>query len=138
MHPDGIKVEGWDERVPNHTRVALPTEAIQYDDSIYLDAHCYNPFRFAHPTDPENARFKSTVTLDDSFLAFGVPGKWVCPGRFFALLELKIFVAEMLLNYEVEYLKHRPAPIYLLWARYPPDSKIQIRRRVKKETGDEL
>ena len=72
---------------------------------------------------------KSTVTLDDSFLAFGVPGKWACPGRFFALLELKIFVAEMLPNYEFEYLKERPKPHYLMWARYPPDVPIRIKRR---------
>lgn len=119
--------------VPRHTRIALPTEAIQYDNSIYPDAYQYNPFRFSHPEDQENVKTKSTVTLDDSFLAFGVPGRWACPRRFFALLELKIFVAQMLLNYEVQYLRERPRPIYVMWARYPPDAKIQIRKRLDRE-----
>ncbi|KAF1852233.1 cytochrome P450 [Cucurbitaria berberidis CBS 394.84] len=129
VHPGGIRVDNWDVCIPNHTRIALPTEAIHYDNSIYSDAHRYDPFRFAHLEDYESSQVKSTVTLDDSFLAFGVPGRWACPGRFFALLELKIFVANMLLDYEIGYLKKRPSPIYLLWARYPPDVRIWIRRR---------
>lgn len=79
-----------------------------------------------------------TVTLDDSFLVFGVPGRRDYPGRFFARLELKTFVAEMVLKYEIDFPKQQPNPIYPLWARYPPDTKIWIRRRVRKETGDDL
>lgn len=107
----------------------MPTEAIQYDETIYPNPYQYNPFRFAHPDDSEDVKVKSTVTLDHTFLGFGTPGRFACPGRFFALLEIKIFVADVLLNYDVEFLKARPKPIYMMWARYPPDIKIRIRRK---------
>ena len=42
----------------------------------------------------------STVTLDDAFLGFGF-GKHACAGRFFVLNEMKIFVAHMVMNYDV-------------------------------------
>jgi cytochrome P450 len=138
VHPGGIQAEGCNAPIPQYTRIALPAEAIQYDDAIYANAHVYDPFRFAQRSEPHpDSRFrnainvnKSTVTLDDSFLSFGVPGRWACPGRFFALLELKIFAAHLLLNYDVEFLAKRPGPIYIAWARYPRDARIRIRRRV--------
>lgn len=134
---DGISVPGLG-RVPRGTRIALPTEAIQRDASVYHDADTYLPFRFATPppasssaedANPPPWKQKLAVTLDSSFLAFGVVGRWACPGRFFALLELKIFVAEMLLKYDVEFLKKRAEPVYMLWARYPPDVGVRVRRR---------
>ncbi|OTA76494.1 hypothetical protein M434DRAFT_38838 [Hypoxylon sp. CO27-5] len=130
---DGINVEGWDIPIPKQTRIALPVEAIHYDEDIYPNASQYDPFRFTQlgksTDDKQNNRFKSTVTLDKDFLAFGVPGRNACPGRFFALLELKIFVAELLLNYEVEYLKSRPMPLHMMWVKYPSDAKIRIKKR---------
>lgn len=54
-----------------------------------------------------NHKEKSTVTLDDAFLGFGF-GKHACAGRFFALNEMKMFVAHMVLNYDVKCLDRRP------------------------------
>jgi cytochrome P450 len=131
---EGIEVPGvgW---VPRGTRIAVPSEAIQRDGSVYHDPDTYLPFRFAEPTPSDqpasSAQFKPrlAVTLDPSFLAFGVPGRWACPGRFFAIMELKIFVAEMLLHYDVQFLETRPKPVYALWSRYPPDVGVRVRRR---------
>lgn len=141
---EGIRIENCNLPVPSKSRVALPTEAIHYDEAIYPHPLIYNPFRFAHRQDPHpDRRFegieaktdRSTVTLDHDFLSFGVPGRWACPGRFFALLELKIFVAHLLLNYDVAFMAERPKPIYLVWARYPPDAMIKMRRRKVKGSG---
>lgn len=112
--------------------MALPVESIHYDDSIHPNAQKYDPFRFAHPdltSEKKRYQAKSTVTLDDGFLSFGVPGRNACPGRFFAVLEIKIFVAHMLLNYDIEPIKTRPKPIHMMWANYPPDAKLRMRRR---------
>ncbi|KAM4066397.1 cytochrome p450 [Hirsutella rhossiliensis] len=140
LDPDGIVIGGWSVPVPRGTRIVVPVEPIHYDAKAYPEAHLYNPFRFVQPADNDNNevvtwekkqsfKVKSTVTLDESFLAFGVPGRNACPGRFFALLELKIFVANLLLNYEVEYLKSRPKPVHMMWVKYPSDANIRIRRR---------
>ncbi|OAL53555.1 cytochrome P450 [Pyrenochaeta sp. DS3sAY3a] len=133
---EGVDVPGVG-RVPRGTRIAVPSEAIQRDGSVYDDPDTYLPFRFAQPSTTTSSSPSSSpqpprhaVTLDPTFLAFGVPGRWACPGRFFAIMELKIFVAEMLLHYDVEFLERRPGPVYALWSRYPPDVGVRVRRRV--------
>ncbi|KJZ74566.1 hypothetical protein HIM_06162 [Hirsutella minnesotensis 3608] len=139
VKPDGIDVQGWSSPIPKGTHVAAPIEAIHLDADTYPNPREYNPFRFVHPpkgstpgaargSDPPR-KIRSTVTLDENFLSFGIPGRHACPGRFFALLELKIFLAHLLLNYEVEHMASKPKPIYMLWARYPANSTIRIRKR---------
>ncbi|KAF2177794.1 ent-kaurene oxidase [Zopfia rhizophila CBS 207.26] len=72
---------------------------------------------------------KSSVTLDDSFLGFGF-GKHACPGRFFALNEMKLFVAYLVQHYDIEHLKERPKPVNVMWYKFPSDkATIRVRRR---------
>lgn len=132
--PNGIELEGWSERIPQGTRIALPVLPIHYDEKHYTDPHTYDPFRFvsykaAQDGSPRETEVKSTVTLDDTFMSFGVVGRNACPGRFFAHLEVKIYIANILLNYDVEYLPQRPEPTYMMWVRYPVDAKLRIRRK---------
>ena len=130
--------------------IAVPMEPIHYDESIYPEARSFNAFRFADPnninnivdnfttkedsgkaTEPER-KAKSTATLDDAFLGFGF-GRHACPGRFFALNEMKVFFAHMLLNYDVEYMKVRPKPLDTVWLKLPlHGGKIRVRRRMAK------
>ncbi|KAG7096044.1 hypothetical protein E1B28_006725 [Marasmius oreades] len=41
------------------------------------------------------------TSTSESFLAFG-GGRHLCPGRFFAAMELKMFMAYLVLNYDVK------------------------------------
>lgn len=76
------------------------------------------------------SKVKSTVALDDTFLGFGF-GKHACPGRFFALNEMKIFVAHMVLNYDVVCLDRRPELTNVLWLKVPyNDGRVRVRKRV--------
>lgn len=121
IDPQGVNVsQGGDKLyLPLGTRVALPVEPIHHDESIYKDATSFHPFRFANPdviqSIFDNLAFESDspvtggnhgqkagVTLDDCFLGFGY-GRSACPGRFFVMNEVKMFVAEMILNYDLEY-----------------------------------
>jgi cytochrome P450 len=127
--------------------IAVPMEPVHYDENIYPQARSFNAFRFADAKNisnivdsfttkadlekiPESERkAKSTATLDDAFLGFGF-GRHACPGRFFALNEMKVFFAHMLLNYEVEYMKVRPKPLDTVWLKLPlHGGKIRVRRR---------
>jgi cytochrome P450 len=127
--------------------VAVPMEPIHYDESIYPQARSFNAFRFADANNVTNivdnfsakedlmkntvleTKVKSTATLDDAFLGFGF-GRHACPGRFFALNEMKVFFAHMLLNYDVEYMKVRPKPLDTVWLKLPlHGGKIRVRRR---------
>lgn len=127
--PDGIKLEGWKTPISQGTRICLPVEGIHLDEAIYSDASTFRPFRFMETGAAGPSKAKSTVTLDDSFLSFGAPGRYAYPGRVFALLEVKLFVANVLMNYEVGYLAKRPDSIKMLWANYPSDARIRVRRR---------
>lgn len=151
VHADGLRLSNAKDPVPMGTDISVPIQPIHHDESIYPEARRYLPFRFAdHNTvlkiqsklslvDTENIRLqavgmqhksniRSTVTLDDHFLGFGVNGKHACPGRFFALVEMKLFVAHLLLNYEVEYLQERPAPVSIIWLNHPSSATVRVRK----------
>jgi cytochrome P450 len=139
--------------VPPGTIFTIPVEAIHYDDSVYPDSRSFNPFRFAQPgavrdiidatsnatsrkdgnnvEDLGTERQKSSATIDDAFLGFGF-GRHACPGRFFALNEVKIFVAHMVLHYDIEHLKtprNKMTPI--IWLNVPifNDYRVRVRKR---------
>jgi cytochrome P450 len=149
VHPDGIRLPVSNIHVPKGTMIAVPMEPIHYDESIYPEARKFNAFRFADPNnvtsivdnfaskeeveadkaDTSDRKGKSGATLDDAFLGFGF-GRHACPGRFFALNEMKVFIAHMLLNYEVEHMKVRPKPLDTVWLKLPlHGGKIRVRRR---------
>lgn len=137
MHPDGINLEGCGIKADHKTILTVPLEAIHYDEDIYPDARRFNPFRFYKPKeeagvgDKESARQKLIVSLDDGFLSFGT-GRWACPGRFFASVEMKMFMATALLDYEFEHLPKRPQPWHVLWMNLTPLSELRVRHRVGK------
>ncbi|KAI1275886.1 hypothetical protein F5Y07DRAFT_368272 [Xylaria sp. FL0933] len=69
--------------------------------------------------------------IDESFLHFGF-GKHACPGRFFALDEVKIFVARGVLHYNIEHLaagRHQLKPVMWLNAPILGNSNVRVRRR---------
>lgn len=154
--PDGVSVPHGSSQLhlPLGTIVTLPVEPIHMDNDIYPDAEQYHPFRFAQPgavrsifetntfrseedSRADNgtpkgteAKQKSSVTLDDAFLGFGF-GRSACPGRFFVMNEVKIFIAEMLLNYDLRYMQNgRPMQTPVIWLNVPlNDGKVYVRRR---------
>lgn len=142
MHPHGISLENSEVPVPHGSVLALPLEPIHYDEELYPDARSFNAFRFAQPDNSRKAadglapnddvgsenKAKSPLTQNETFLGFGY-GKHACPGRFFALNEMKIFTAHMLLNYDVEYLTERPQPSNMLWLKLPANTSVRIRRK---------
>ncbi|KAH7310882.1 cytochrome P450 [Stachybotrys elegans] len=140
-----------DVHIPRGTVLAVPMDPIHRDESIYPDANTFNPYRFLRPdgirgifdqidakhgggaTSPpqqtDGSKVKSSVTLDDAFLGFGF-GKHACPGRFFALNEMKVFVAHMVLHYDIECLDRRPELTNVIWLKVPyNDGRVRVRKR---------
>lgn len=147
VDPHGISVQQGNStlQVPHGTVVAIPVEAIHYDNSIYPDAMSFQPFRFSQPGaarnivdafdstpggDGEKPKPRSSATVDEAFLGFGF-GKHSCPGRFFALNEVKILVANMVLHYDIEPLKTRPKMTPIIWLNVPlfSNGTVRVRRR---------
>lgn len=71
----------------------------------------------------------AAVETDECFTAWGI-GKYACPGRFFAVDLVKMILAHVLVDYEVENLCERPDN---LWIEYnvvlPPGATLKVRRR---------
>lgn len=104
--------------IPQNAVTVSPLQLIHLDEELYLNAYEFNPFRFMRSDSLHNVfssiisrhdpsrkpKPKSSVKLDESFLGFGF-GKHACPGRFFALNEIKLFVAYLVRHYGIEHVK---------------------------------
>ena len=127
-------------RIPRGNIIAVPGKNIGRDEALYPEADTYRPFRFADKRrrsrgeDGQEVEYvkrarQAAATTDAGFLPFG-HGKHACPGRFFAVAQLKLILGYLVMNYDVEMLKERPADIYVGVAKLPPlGGKIRVRRR---------
>ncbi|KAJ2924987.1 hypothetical protein H1R20_g12091, partial [Candolleomyces eurysporus] len=93
--------------IPAGYTVAVASEGIHTDPEIYEDPHTFKGFRFcegrdagadSEESDPLGRRM---VSLDPTFLLFG-HGRNACPGRFFAVNEVKALLAHIILHYDVK------------------------------------
>lgn len=140
------KAEGW--HAPMGTHIGTDVHGPMHDPDIHTDPESYDAFRFSRLREqderakgqaietsekPERVELKNVdmINTSDTFLAFS-HGRHACPGRFFVAMELKIILAYMVMNYDVEYLKPRPQLKWLNTMR-SPDTKATI--RVKRKEG---
>ncbi|KAI0435912.1 cytochrome P450 [Xylaria telfairii] len=142
---DGVDIGCGDStiNIPVNTIIALPVEHTHLDEKHYPNARSFDPFRFVQSdatialgkqsqseSQSQPTGGKSAVALDDHFLGFGA-GRFACPGRFFALHEMKLMVAHMLLHYDVDHIPNRTAPRDIIWLKAPnANATIRVRRRL--------
>lgn len=142
MPAEGIenKAEGW--RAPKGILIGVDMHSAQHDPEIYLDPDTYDAFRFSKPREEADASNvhgglnggKSTglTNPSDIFLAFS-HGRHACPGRFFVSLEMKLLLAHMLMNYEVQPLENRPLNVWY-GSTSIPSAKATVKVRRKADT----
>ncbi|KDR68413.1 hypothetical protein GALMADRAFT_78764 [Galerina marginata CBS 339.88] len=96
--------------VPAGTHLAVATYSTHMDEKNYANPHDFQAFRFADMRDKAGGGMKhQMVSLGPDYVTFGT-GRHACPGRFFAVNELKALVAHILLNYDVELPQNGPRP----------------------------
>lgn len=145
--PNGYQFKSCDIYLPPNTHYGVAGQQIHLHEG-YPDGERFNGFRNGLPIhiieaemaaglSPEGiankygvapTRTLSTSTANNTYLAFGL-GKHACPGRFFAIAELKLLLKELLLNYE---LKGEGMPRWCFFIFSAPDigkSKVMFRRR---------
>lgn len=121
---DGIVLPGSTVRMPAGSWVGVPVLGIHRDERFYTDPQVYQPFRYVDSAEGADAG-KPTPT----YLGFGY-GKHACPGRWFAVLMLKMIVAYIVLNYDIEAGTVPPKMSVLGDAALPPMSTtIRVRKR---------
>ncbi|KAF7586688.1 hypothetical protein BBP40_008494 [Aspergillus hancockii] len=121
------------------TSIAVSSYGPHRDPSIYPDPNVFNPFRYTRPSGDElhsdhgaskddNTAWGSTST-SETYLPFG-HGRNACPGRWFAIMLLKMHIAYVLLNYDIQLSGQKPEGWRLGTLLVPPvRCKVLVRRR---------
>uniref|UniRef100_A0A0W0FRT6 Cytochrome p450 n=1 Tax=Moniliophthora roreri TaxID=221103 RepID=A0A0W0FRT6_MONRR len=88
--------------VPAGTVIMTCLQATHFDEINYLNPSEFDAFRSYRKREKEGESLKhQMVTPEASYLAFGA-GKHACPGRFFAVNELKLLFSHTLLHYDIK------------------------------------
>ncbi|KAG7092729.1 hypothetical protein E1B28_009058 [Marasmius oreades] len=95
--------------VPAGTIIVASPRAIHFNESNYPNPSEFDAFRSYRLREAEgetkgkNMSYKHHMaTPDSSYLTFGV-GKHACPGRFFAVTELKLLMSHTLMYYDFKF-----------------------------------
>ncbi|KAJ2919184.1 hypothetical protein MD484_g1225, partial [Candolleomyces efflorescens] len=125
--------------IPAGFTVGIASNASHHDPHAYDDASTFNGFRFVSEASSDPDAESSTeqvkrqmVSLDTKYVLFGV-GRHACPGRFFAVNEIKAMAAYVLLNYDMKLPgddPHLPAGFFFGSSRSAnPTAHILFRKR---------
>ncbi|MCJ1251308.1 hypothetical protein MMC30_008540 [Trapelia coarctata] len=127
--PDGTQM-------PKGSWVGVPVLGIHRDKRYYANPDVYEPFRFVKARSSKEG-LKTLAWEDEleaakpttTYLGFGY-GRHACPGRWFAVLMLKMIIAYVSLNYDIEATGPPPKMKVIGDAALPPMSTtIKVRRR---------
>ncbi|KAL2060657.1 hypothetical protein VTL71DRAFT_9298 [Oculimacula yallundae] len=126
------------EHLPQGSHVGIHAWPIHHDDDYYNDPFAFMPMRFCPQeevvdgmADLSHSGRKgiSLVTTSATFMPFS-HGRHACPGRFFASQQMKLVLAYIALNYDIQPIASRPANDWFVGSQGPPlDFKVRIRRR---------
>jgi len=90
--------------IPKGHLVAVANLPMHLDEEKYNNPAKFDGFRFANLRDSEVEGFSKhqMISLGLDYIVFG-HGRHACPGRFFAVNELKALLAHVLLTYDVAF-----------------------------------
>ncbi|TEB19829.1 cytochrome P450 [Coprinellus micaceus] len=122
--------------IPQGMSVCVASGPIQLDSDYYEDPMEFRGFRFVELRGKEAAGLESLqhqmVSLDPTYMLFGY-GRNACPGRFFAVNEVKALLAHIILNYDFKIpgdSRVVPEPIWFSGGRNSnPTAEILFRKR---------
>lgn len=102
-----------------------------WDPNVYPDPEVFDPYRFRKLREtPGHETSVQVVSPSPEHFGFGY-GNHACPGRFFAVNEVKIALCDMLLKYEIRLPDgYTPTPVRSGISFYTdPRAKILVKRR---------
>jgi cytochrome P450 len=113
---------------------------IMADPTIYPNPTEFQPFRFCNTspsTTTSSSGKNSFAQPDPAYLTFGY-GSHACPGRFFAVNELKIAMSYLLMRYEWKFPEGQKKPAVMAQAvinKKDPKARVLYRRRMEEGEG---
>ncbi|KAJ3570466.1 hypothetical protein NP233_g4384 [Leucocoprinus birnbaumii] len=119
--------------IPKGTHIVASGRAINHDERYYPNPQDFQGFRFL---DKDPLKWQMTA-INPEDLAFGF-GRHACPGRFFAIAEVKAIVARLLLEYDIRLTEEgagRPRNDWFTGIFVSPNRKasISLRKREGRE-----
>jgi cytochrome P450 len=126
--------------LPRGSMVSFIGYWAQTDPDTFENPLKYDPFRFSRAREAEADETGKPGQPSLSFVSTGMQnlafshGKHACPGRFLVDFELKMFIAYVLVNYDVEFPKEyngkRPQSKWVTEACFPPeDAIVRVKRK---------
>lgn len=85
--PQGLMID--DDFIPGDTVVSVPTYTIQRDPRFWANAHDFRP-----------ERWESLSTEKAPWIPF-TRGQWACPGRNLAMMEIRMVISRIALEYNI-------------------------------------
>jgi cytochrome P450 len=118
--------------LPQGTQIAWPAANILQDPRVTPDPETFNPWRSIERKGYQSATSKQAYrqTSKTNFM-FG-HGRQACPGRFFAVAEIKMILARMLVDYDFKFTSHGVSPRSFTIAEFVipnPFAKLSIKTR---------
>jgi cytochrome P450 len=86
--------------LPRGAHVTMPVNEIQNDEAVTSNPHMFEPMRYYNMRQQDGeSHLHQFATTEDNILNFG-HGKYACPGRFFAALEIKTILVRLIMDYD--------------------------------------
>jgi len=119
--------------IPEGTIVSVPASTIHMDENIYSNPEQFDGFRFSKARDMGGdimMASHSAVSTSPEYLVFGL-GRHTCPGRFFAVNQIKALVARIIMTYDIKFEEGQevPRPYRMGTFRMMQNTNILFRKR---------
>ncbi|KAF8467577.1 cytochrome P450 [Russula ochroleuca] len=126
--------------VPAGTIVSIPASAAHIDERIFPNADEFDGFRFLKLRESDGGTLSSryqAVSGSSEHLVFGL-GRHICPGRFFAVNEVKALFAHIVTTYDIRFEEGKGAPRQYSIAgfRFPGKANVMFRTRQKRHSPE--
>jgi len=117
--------------LPANTILSFPTYEATHDPDTYPNPDKFDALRFYRMREEGDVTKFHFASVSNESTNFGA-GFHACPGRFFVAFELKIIIAELLMNYDLKFAVgfERPLDIFHDFNIQPnPQAELLVRRK---------
>ncbi|KAF0540215.1 cytochrome P450 [Gigaspora margarita] len=103
---------------------------INVNENVWIDGEIFDPERFLRNKDSERSINARTANIKGAFSTFG-GGARVCPGKLWALIEIKVLLVAVLMRYDVEFVnKDQGLDLFCDSTFHWRELKIRLRSRM--------
>lgn len=120
-------------QIPAGTHFSVASRNILFDPEITPNPDFFDGLRYYNMRENNTAgnRKHQYASLDEFNMNFGA-GRYACPGRFFASMELKMLLAKLVLIYDFRFPRGKSRPKLLVMDELiapVPWAKVLVRKR---------